>query len=91
MLFIIIYKCNTNKLVIFWINECYQISYKLYNKQHTYFFTQGTQYFLVKCDYSCNYFNLFIRYICVISINIEYNIRVHKTIVHFRTSLYPKI
>ena len=42
LLYIIIYKYNTNKLVIYRINECYQISYKLYNKQHTHFFTRRT-------------------------------------------------
>ena len=40
MLFIITYICNTKILVKCWIIECYQISFKLYNKQHTYFFTQ---------------------------------------------------
>ena len=43
MLFIITYICNTNKLDKCWINECYQISYKLYNKQPTYYFAQRTQ------------------------------------------------
>ena len=37
MLFIITCIFNTNKLVISWINEYYQISHKLYNKGHTYF------------------------------------------------------
>ena len=67
MLLIITYICNTNKLVLCWINECYQISYKLYNKQYTYFFytTHGTikiqnSYIFSLLNYSYNYFNLFI-------------------------------
>ena len=35
MLFSITYKCNTNKLFKCWINECFQISHKLYNKHQT--------------------------------------------------------
>ena len=66
MLFITTFICNTNKLVISWINECFQISNNLCNKYHMYFFTQRSQkkykigIFLVYPNYSCNYLNIFI-------------------------------
>ena len=56
-----------------WINECFQIIYKLYKKHQTYFFSQRNTnikmvYFLVNSNYRYNYFNLIIIYIYLFSI-----------------------